>query len=228
MNIALITARGGSKGLPRKNVLPLVGHPLISWTIKAALTAKCIDVVYVTTDDNEIATVSEQYGALVIPRPADLAQDNTGSEPVIAHAIEYLQAQQKVMEQVFLLQPTSPLRSAKHIDAAYQQYMQLSAACLISVFEPKHTPAKAYKVNADGTITGLLHDSAPYTRRQDLPVAVQPNGAIYLFSAGNFMQHRQIPRHNVVPYIMTHTESVDIDSAEDLALAATLLEKYDE
>lgn len=226
MNIALITARGGSKGLPRKNVLPLAGQPLIAWTIQAALAAKCIDAVYVSTDDKEIADVSAHYGAGVILRPAELAQDDTGSEPVIAHAIEYLQARQQVIAQVFLLQPTSPLRRAEHIDAAYQRYMQLSARCLISVFEPKHTPAKAYKVNADGSISGLLNDSAPYSRRQDLPVAVQPNGAIYLFSADSFMQQRQIPRQNVVPYIMTYTDSVDIDSAEDLALAATLLEKH--
>lgn len=226
MNIALITARGGSKGLPRKNVLPLAGQPLIAWSIKAALAAKCIDAVFVTTDDSEIAAVSEQYGAIVIPRPAELAQDDTGSEPVIAHAIEYLQAGQQVIEQVFLLQPTSPLRRSEHIDAAYKRYIQLSARCLISVFEPKHTPAKAYKVNADGSISGLLNDEAPYTRRQELPVAVQPNGAIYLFSADSFMQQRQIPRQNVVPYIMTYTDSVDIDSAADLALAATLLEKH--
>jgi CMP-N,N'-diacetyllegionaminic acid synthase len=228
MNVALITARGGSKGLPRKNVLPLAGKPLIAWTIEAALNANCIDQVYVSTDDVEIATVSRQFGATVIARPDELAQDDTGSEPVIAHAIEYLQAAGVKVAQVFLLQPTSPLRSAQHIDAAWQHYCQQKAACLISVFEPKHTPAKAYKVNADGTISGLLSDSAPYSRRQELPSAVQPNGAIYLFSASAFMQQRQIPRQQVVPFMMNHNDSVDIDSADDLALAATLMENsYD-
>lgn len=224
MNVALITARGGSKGLPRKNVLPLAGKPLIAWTIEAALSAKCIDKVYVTTDNAEIAQVSQQFGASVINRPAELAQDDTGSEPVIAHAISHLQAENINVEQVFLLQPTSPLRNARHIDSAWQHYCQQKAACLISVFEPKHTPAKAYKVNSDGTISGLLSDSAPYTRRQDLPTAVQPNGAIYLFSAAAFMQQRQIPRQHVVPFMMNHNDSVDIDSADDLAVAATLME----
>ncbi|MDX1391788.1 MAG: acylneuraminate cytidylyltransferase family protein [Rheinheimera sp.] len=224
MNVALITARGGSKGLPRKNVLPLAGKPLIAWTIEAALAAECIDKVYVSTDNDEIAAISRDFGATVIARPAELAQDNSGSEPVIAHAIAYLQAGGDNVEQVFLLQPTSPLRNAAHINAAWQQYCQHQAKCLISVFEPKHTPAKAYKINADGTLSGLLSDSAPYTRRQDLPTAVQPNGAIYLFSAAAFMQHQQIPRHNVVPFMMNHNDSVDIDSAEDLALAATLME----
>ena len=226
MNVALITARGGSKGLPKKNILSMAGKPLIAWTIEAALSAKCIDKVYVTTDNVEIAEVSRQFGANVIPRPDELAQDETGSEPVIAHAIEYLQAVNIEVTQVFLLQPTSPLRNAKHIEAAWQLYCQRHAACLISVFEPKHTPAKAYKVNSDGTISGLLSDSAPYTRRQDLPTAVQPNGAIYIFSAAAFMELRQIPRQNVVPFMMNQNDSVDIDSAEDLALAATLLEKH--
>jgi CMP-N,N'-diacetyllegionaminic acid synthase len=224
VRIGLITARGGSKGLPRKNILPLLGEPLIAWTLRAALGARSIDAVFVSTEDAEIAAVSEQYGALVIPRPAELSQDDTGSEPVIAHALEYLATRGEIVEEVFLLQPTSPLRVSQHIDDAFELFTREQAACVISVYEPRHTPAKAYKVNADRTISGLVSDSAPYARRQDLPRAVQPNGAIYLFHAASFMENRQIPRTQVLPFMMTPTESVDIDTAEDLALAAQLLE----
>ena len=224
MRIGLITARGGSKGLPRKNILPLLGEPLIAWTIRAASGAKSIDAVFVSTEDAEIAAISAQYGALVIPRPAELSQDDTGSEPVIAHALEYLAMQGQIVAEVFLLQPTSPLRGAHHIDAAFDVFTREKAACVISVYEPRHSPAKAYKVNADRTISGLVSDSAPYARRQDLPRAVQPNGAIYLFRAASFMEHRQIPRAAVLPFLMTPTESVDIDTPEDFALAAQLLE----
>lgn len=224
MRIGLITARGGSKGLPRKNMLPLLGEPLIAWTIRAALGAKCIDAVFVSTEDADIAAISERYGASVIPRPAELSQDDTGSEPVIAHALDYLAAHGQAVDEVFLLQPTSPLRGAHHIDDAFAVYERDQAACVISVYEPRHSPAKAYKVNADRTISGLVSDGAPYARRQDLPRAVQPNGAIYLFHAASFMKNRRIPRDAVLPFLMTATESVDIDTPEDLALAAQFLE----
>lgn len=224
MRIGLITARGGSKGLPRKNILPLLGEPLIAWTIRAALGAKSIDAVFVSTEDAEIAAISEQYGALVIPRPAELSEDDTGSEPVIAQALEYLVARGQIVDEVFLLQPTSPLRGAHHIDAAFDLFVTEKAACVISVYEPRHSPAKAYKVRADRTLSGLVSDSAPYARRQDLPRAVQPNGAIYLFHAASFMKERQIPRAAVFPFMMSPTESVDIDTPEDFALAAQLLE----
>lgn len=225
MRIGLITARGGSKGLPRKNVLPLLGEPLIAWTIRAALESRSIDAVFVSTEDPEIARTSEQYGARVIARPAELAGDEVGSEPVIAHALEDLAGRMDV-EEVFLLQPTSPLRNAGHIDAAWAVFSARRADCLISVFEPRHSPAKAYRVNEDGTLSGLLDDDAPYTPRQALPQAVQPNGAIYLFRAADFMRQRRIPRTAVVPYVMTPAESVDIDTAEDLAAAAAFLETH--
>lgn len=224
MRIGLITARGGSIGLPRKNILPLRGRPLIAWTIEAALAAKCIDAVFVTTEDQEIAEISQRCGAQVIARPIELARADTRSEPVIAHAIETLAARGDIIAEVFLLQPTSPMRRTRHIEAAFEVFCSAKAACVISVFEPRHSPAKAYRVNDDGTITGLLSENAPYAPRQDLPRVVQPNGAIYLFTAESFMQHRQIPRNSVVPFPMTIAESVDIDTSDDLVLAETLME----
>jgi CMP-N,N'-diacetyllegionaminic acid synthase len=214
--VALITARGGSKGLPRKNILLLNGIPLIGWTIQAALNCKLIDRVFVSTEDDEIQQVSLEQGAEIIPRPIALASDTTCSEEVIEHAISFLEQQRFNINTVILLQPTSPLRNSQHIDEALESYNQKNAKCVISVFEPSHTPVKAYVEKDDGSISGMFSSSAPYMRRQDLPRAFQPNGAIYAFSALEFKKKNQIPREDVYPYIMSELESADIDTQEDL------------
>lgn len=114
---AIITARGGSKRLPGKNIMLFNGKPLIAWTIEAALKSKSISHCWVTTDSSMILTVSGDYGASVIQRPAELARDNTKSEPVIIHALEYLKHADKLTDWCMLLQPTSPLRNSQHIDS---------------------------------------------------------------------------------------------------------------
>lgn len=215
MNIALITARGGSKGLPRKNILPLCGKPLIAWTINAAKLSNNIDDVFVSTEDDEIASIAIKYGAKVIIRPMRLAEDTSSSEPVIEHAIQYLLEKKIKIKTVCLLQPTSPLRSNEQIDEAFTIYYRHKAKCVLSVFEPKHTPVKAYKLKDDGSIIGLFNEDAPYCRRQDLPVAFQPNGAIYLFSSSDFLTNSQIPRTCVFPLVMSEIESTDIDTLAD-------------
>jgi CMP-N,N'-diacetyllegionaminic acid synthase len=225
INIAIIPARGGSKGLPRKNVLNVGGKPLIAWTIEAALDTSIIDLVYVSTDNEEIAQISRQFGAKVIMRPAEFATDGAGTEPVIEHAINILNSEGINCSQVFLLQATSPLRTASHIEKAYARYIEEGASCVISVFEPKHSPAKAYIILDSGEIDGLLSKSAPYTRRQDLPKAVQPNGAIYIFSVIQFMKHKVIPRTKVFPFFMTEYESIDIDDQDDFNAVNTMMEK---
>jgi CMP-N-acetylneuraminic acid synthetase len=216
MKVALITARGGSKGLPRKNVLPLLNTPLIGWTIKAALASKEIDSVFVSTEDSEIAEVSLKFGAKVIPRPTMLAQDSSTSEEVIEHAVEFFEKKKYSVDVLVLLQPTSPLRTVHHIDEALRLYDDKVANCVISVFEPSHTPIKAYLETEDGSITGLYNAGAPYCRRQDLPRAFQPNGAIYAFSFSEFKINNKIPRTKVFPFVMLESDSVDIDTIDDL------------
>ena len=223
MNIALITARGGSKGLPRKNVLSLAGKPLIAWTIEEALCAPEVDEVYVTTEDAEIAQVSESYGAKIIDRPMSLAQDETGSEPVVAHALNFLVRQGLAIDSVFLLQPTSPLRTREDIADAYAAYVENDADCVVSVYEPASCIAKAYTQCEDGSLKGLFSESAPYTRRQDLPVSLLPNGAIYIFSCSCFLEDPQIPKKKVFPYIMSSERSIDIDTQSDLEKADKII-----
>ncbi|MFM2621545.1 acylneuraminate cytidylyltransferase family protein [Vibrio owensii] len=215
--IALITARGGSKGLPRKNVLPLYGIPLIGWTIKAAQGCSYISKVLVSTDDDEIARVSEGFGAEVIDRPDELATDTASSIDVISHAISWLEQKEvQKYKGMILLQPTSPLRTSHHIKDAIELYENTTANIVISVFEPTHTPIKAYLENEDGTLSGLYSNEAPYQRRQDLPKAYQPNGAIYAFSIDEFKLNNHFPRNKVFPYVMSEVESTDIDTLEDL------------
>jgi CMP-N-acetylneuraminic acid synthetase len=216
MIIALITARGGSKGLPSKNILDLKGTPLIGWTIGAALDCKLIDKVFVSTEDEQIKKIGSLFGAEIIDRPINLASDTSSSEDVISHAIKYLESKGITFSTVVLLQPTSPLRTAEHIDEALNIYEQQCADCVLSVFEPSHTPIKAYIEQENGTITGLFNPGAPYKRRQDLPKSYQPNGAIYAFSVMKFKDKNQIPRDNVYPYVMSEFNSADIDTLDDL------------
>lgn len=216
MNIALITARGGSKGLPRKNILPLCGMPLIGWSIKAAIDSKYIDRVFVSTEDEEITKISLQLGAEIIARPESLALDTSSSDDVIAHSIRYLEIKGVVASDIILLQPTSPLRTCKHIDELLELHEEKKSNCTISVFEPSHSPIKAYVELEDGSISGLFHKEAPNMRRQDLPRAFQPNGAIYAFSIVEFKKYNQIPKNKVYPYIMSECDSADIDTLNDL------------
>lgn len=213
--VALITARGGSKGLPKKNIRPLNGIPLIAWTIQSALGCSKVSHVFVSTDDEEIALISTEYGADVINRPSELASDSASSIDVIQHAIDWLNDSSLSYENMVLLQPTSPLRTASHLDEALTLFAQKDADFVISVFEPHHTPIKSYIENKDGTIEGLYSDDAPYLRRQDLPRAFLPNGAIYAFSKREFILNGTFPRKKVYPYIMSATESDDIDSLAD-------------
>lgn len=228
MRIALITARGGSKGLPGKNIRPLLGVPLIGWSIKAALESPLVDACYVSSDDDDILGVSEKLGAGIVRRPEYLAQDNSSSEDVVDHFITYLQESGVEADEVLLLQPTSPLRTPEHIAGAVKVFEEQKADCVISVFEPKHSPAKAYQQDAGGRLKGLLSDSAPYAARQKLPKAFQPNGAIYLFKVTAFEYEKGIPKEKVYPFFMSEADSIDIDDLSDFEMAESVLRKRNE
>ncbi|WP_278182886.1 cytidylyltransferase domain-containing protein [Vibrio misgurnus] len=223
--VALITARGGSKGLPRKNVLTLYDKPLISWTIDAALNCSQIERVFVTTDDKEIADISKKWGAEVIQRPAVLASDTASSIDVISHAISWLESHNIPCQRMVLLQPTSPLRTSQHLQEAFNVFYEHNANLVISVFEPSHTPIKSYIECENGNIKGLYSDEAPYARRQDLPKAFQPNGAIYAFLVNEFKINNHFPRSKVFPYVMSKENSIDIDTLEDLNLVERKLKE---
>ncbi|MFV0624699.1 cytidylyltransferase domain-containing protein [Sphingomonas sp. ac-8] len=213
--LGLIPARGGSKGIPRKNVLPMAGKPLIAWTIEAALAAGNIDRVVVTTDDAEIAEVASQHGADVpFLRPADLARDETpGIDPVL-HAIDALPG----YDIVVLLQPTSPLRTAADIDAAAA--MARTGTGVVSVTEAPHA-GWIFEMNAGGALD--IGAAPPPTRRQDMPTRYALNGAIYVADTKELRESRSFLLPGAIGYVMPAERSVDIDGPLDWRLAELLL-----
>ncbi|MBC7505786.1 MAG: acylneuraminate cytidylyltransferase family protein [Sandarakinorhabdus sp.] len=217
--LALIPARGGSKGIPRKNITPIAGRPLIAWTITAALAAR-VDAVMVSTDDEEIAEIARAAGAIVpFLRPAELARDATpGLDPVL-HALDGLPG----YDSVVLLQPTSPLRGAADIDAALALKAATGAASVVSVTEPATHPYWVYSLDADGRMAPLI-DAAKGARRQDLPVVHALNGAMYLADAGWLRAGRRFVDADTRAFVMPPERSVDIDTPFDWLIAEALLQ----
>jgi len=215
--LGLIPARGGSKGIPRKNVRSIAGKPLIAWTIEAALAASDLDAVVVTTDDPEIAEVARTHGASVpFMRPAALAADDTpGIDPVL-HALEMLPG----FDRLVLLQPTSPLRVTADISEAIALSADHGDCNVVGVSEARHS-AWTFPAASDGTLDLGVLDQA--VRRQDLPVRYALNGAIYVTPVDRLRERRSFLVPGTRPYIMPPERSVDIDDPLDWKLAAFLL-----
>lgn len=219
--LALIPARGGSKRLPRKNILPLNGVPLIAWTIKAAQNSNYIDETIVSTDDDELAEVAKNMGASVpFKRPDHLASDNATSHSVIEHCLEYCKSEGENFDILVLLQPTSPLRSAVHIDAAIEVYLDKHARSVISVCECDHSPLWSNILPDTCSMDNFLNKELLGIRSQDLPKYFRINGAIYICdipkyisSGGNFYESESFA------YIMDAQSSIDIDTDIDFKLA---------
>jgi len=153
--LAIVPARGGSKRLPRKNILDLNGKPLVAWSIEAGLNSRYIDKVIVTSDDNEILKISKKYGASTIKRPYELANDTATTIDTVRHAIESMD---KTYDYVVLLQPTSPLRTCTHIDEAIELLDKKNANAIISVCEMEHNPLWSNTLPKDRSLAGFLKD----------------------------------------------------------------------
>lgn len=221
--VALIPARGGSKGIPQKNLAPLAGKPLIQYAIEAARDSGVIDEVFVSSDSDAILDTAQRLGAKPLRRPAELATDTASSDSVIAHFIEAMDLARRPSLPIVLLQPTSPLRTGVQVAQAVQVWQRTDAQAVVSVFEPEHHPAKAFKLDEQGMLAGLYGADAPFTPRQALPRAYQPNGAVYVFSVEAFLRGSCIPRDHLAPLVMGQRESLDIDCAADLERAALYL-----
>jgi len=214
--LAIIPARGGSKGLPRKNILDLLGKPLIAWTIEASLNSKYITKTIVSSDDDEILDISKTYKADTIKRPEILALDTTAIEPVIKHVIDELKKENQEFDYLVLLQPTSPLRDVKNIDDAFDMLFKSDASALISVCEIDNKILKAFKQNKDGFIEGVSNNKYPFMRRQDLPKTYMSNGAIYIIEVDEFLRNDSFYSDRTISYLMDEIKSMDIDTKEDL------------
>lgn len=226
MNIvATICARGGSKGLPRKNVRSFAGKPLIAHSIEQAKACPAIARVYVSTDDDEIAAVALAFGAEVpYRRPAELAGDEAAKLPVIEHLLRHVEAQGVRVDVAVDLQPTSPLRTNEDIEGAIA--LHDSAPLVVSVTEPSHNPYYTLvETRHDGTLQ--LSKSAAFARRQDVPPVWGLNGSIYVWQRKAIAHAAQHGFWSVTarPFVMPWHRSVDIDDLEDFEMAEWLMQR---
>lgn len=221
--IAIITARGGSKGIPRKNLVSVGGKPLIAWTIEAAQGCKSIEHILVTSDDEEILSISQSLGATTLKRPTELATDTARVGPVLTHALEYVQKQGTLPKLVVYLQPTSPLRTTDHLNQAFALFADKNADALISVYPIGNEVLKAYVLGEQGFLTGIRNNDYPNFNRQDLPQVYMPNGAIYILRSKDFLKHSKFLVDRTIPFIMTQEESIDINTNDDIDIVDRIL-----
>ncbi|MGI9526133.1 MAG: cytidylyltransferase domain-containing protein [Weeksellaceae bacterium] len=223
--LAIIPARGGSKGLPGKNIKILNGKPLIAYTIEAALGSKYIERVIVNTDDEDIATVSLKYGAEIpFIRPKELATDHAKSIDVYKDAINRLELENgEVIQELVILQPTSPLRTSTQIDEAIELYHSKNADSVISYCEEDH-PIFWHKYITDDGRFEEIFDGNYRLNRQEIRPTYHPNGAIYIFKK-NLILNDTYYTNNSYPYIMDKNSSIDIDTIEDFEYCEYLLTK---
>lgn len=217
--LAVVPARGGSKGIPRKNVKLLAGKPLIAWTIEAAIASPMLARVIVSTDDEQIASVAREYGADVpFLRPAELARDDTpGIDPVL-HALERLPS----YDAVILLQPTSPLRTTADIEGCIRFARNLGAPAAVSISEsPKH-PHWMYHVGPEERLQPLIDAPLP-GRRQDLSPIYAMNGAIYFADTEWLRRQRTFVTRETAGYVLPVERAIDLDTLFDWRVAELLL-----
>ncbi|MGG4216666.1 acylneuraminate cytidylyltransferase family protein [Paenibacillus jamilae] len=222
--LAVIPARGGSKGLPGKNIRLLHDKPLIQYSIEAALNSGCVDEVVVTTDSEDIARVSSQAGAAVpFVRPAQLATDVAKSIDVLKHAVEFYEhTQNQFFDVIMLLQPTSPLRNALDIKEAYTLFLNNQADSLQSVTLSGVQPYLLREMD-NGRLMPYLKDEKEHLRRQDLKELYALNGAIYIVKRDLLMNSGTLVGPRNCGYIMPRERSVDIDDKFDLKMAEFFL-----
>lgn len=222
--IAVIPARGGSKGVPGKNIKILAGKPLISYTIIAALESGVFEKIIVSTDSQEIADIAAQYGAEIpFMRPKDIAGDLTSSDDVILHALTYYKEKGIEFDEVCKLQPTSPFRNGNHIKEAYQLFCSKKADFLVSVCECEHSPLWAGIIEEDLRLDNFISEDVKRACRQELPTYYRLNGAIYMGKTEQFISAKNFLGKKSIAYVMSQQNSVDIDSELDFMFAEIIM-----
>jgi CMP-N,N'-diacetyllegionaminic acid synthase len=221
--LALISARGGSKGVPRKNIRILAGKPLIAWTIEEAKKSEFIDRIILSSEDDEIISVAKKYGCEVpFKRPAEYAQDDTpGIEPVL-HAVNEIG---EVYDYVCLLQPTSPLRTVEDIDSCLRINVEKKTKCCVSVTESSKSPYWMYSINMNGFISPIFPNQEFITSRQKLPVTYELNGAIFMAEVNWLMKNKSFITSETSAFVMDKSNSFDIDSELDFSICEYLLNR---
>lgn len=216
--LALIPARGGSKGIKKKNIIDLCGKPLIAYSIECAKCSRYIDDVIVSTDSKEIADISKKYGASVpFMRPSELASDTSKTVDTVLHVIEQLKESELIYDCLVLLQATNPLRMPIDVDCALEQYYMNNEIDLASVSEVDDNPLLIRSISQSGILVPLLQSSST-CRRQDMPKYYKVNGCIYINKISKINCDTSF-NDNPLAYVMPKERSVDIDDYCDIELA---------
>ncbi|MCD4760919.1 acylneuraminate cytidylyltransferase family protein [bacterium] len=223
--LGVITARGGSKGIPRKNIKDLAGKPLIAYTIEAAKASKLLTRCVVSTDDDEIAEISKQYGAdIPFMRPSELAQDQSTSMEVVQHLLKTMKEDfSEEYDYLMILQPTSPLRSAEDIDQSIKKAVDTDADSVMGMMELVDFSAKKLKcIDKDEIIPWMEDEGKESSRRQDLDKVYKRNCAIYLTKT-SFIEQGDLFGQVSRPHIMPEERSIDINEPIDFTVAELYL-----
>jgi len=219
--LALITARGGSKGIPNKNIKILGNKPLLAWTIDEAKKSQYIDRLILSSDSENIINIANKYGCEApFVRPKELAEDTSSSIDVILHAVKTINEE---FDYLMLLQPTSPFREVVDIDKVIEQTIDSNVELMISISRVKKHPSYLYKIENDKLIPYI--DVNKQLRRQDMPETYEHNGAIYFCTIGYIKKNKTYNNKNAVGYEMFGNANLDIDTSEDWEYAEYLIEK---
>lgn len=221
LTTSIIPARGGSKGIPCKNVKPLAGKPLISYTILDAIEAQLVHQVYVSTDDEEIASVSQEYGSSIIRRPVDLAGDTASSESALIHALDEIEKSGIQPNLIVFLQCTSPIRTGVDIDRAIQKLQSEKADSLVSV----SLSHRFIWEEVDGEARSINYDYHHRPRRQDMSLQYVENGSIYIFKPWVLKELGNRLGGKISLFPMSEAAAHEIDSPLDFEIAEFLLKK---
>jgi CMP-N,N'-diacetyllegionaminic acid synthase len=223
VSLCLIPARGGSTGVPRKNLRPLGGLPLVAHSIRSARASGLFDRVHVSTDDPAISEIAAAYGAVAIERPAEIAQADTPMPPVIEHALTWCERERGERPRyLFLLQPTSPLRSAEDICRAASLLGDSGCDSVMGVFEADDPPQWALSAAADGSLHPVSGWDQYLSRRQDLPRRYF-DGPVYAIETASYLAAKRFLTQRTRFFVMPRTRSIDIDTEFDFLLAELLL-----
>jgi len=226
--LGLIPARGGSKGIPHKNIRLLSGKPLLQYTVDAARAARRLTHLVLSTDDEAIARVGRACGVDVpFLRPAELAEDSTPTLPVVQHALRWYADRGRAFDAVCLLQPTNPLRRTSDIDRCIERLEDSGADSVITMVEvpAEFNPHWVFFEQADGSVRLSTGERTPIARRQDLPRALHREGSVYVTRSRVVLESNSLYGERIVPYVVRGEDSVNIDDAADWQIAEARLAK---
>ncbi len=228
-NLAIITARSGSKGLKDKNIKELCGKPLMAYSIEAAIASGMFSHVMLSTDSERYAEIGMQHGAEVpFLRSSDNASDRASSWDVVREVLEKYREQGHEFDTVTLLQPTSPLRTAEDIQNAYRLFEEKHATAVVAVCEMEHSPLWCNTLPDTGSLDGFLSNAANRQRQQLGEAYYRINGALYLVDVKHFLAGNNIYDSGSYAYIMPAEKSIDIDHALDFKIAETIMKSLAE